>query len=483
MTLTAPRTAADSRLGFTTLDEEVDAGALPLQGELPDWLAGTLVRVTPALLDPAGRAVEHWFDGLAMLHAFTFRGRRVAYANRFLDSRAYRHAREHGELNGRGFANDPCRSLFHRAAALFSPDQTDNCNVNVARLGERWIAMTETPMAIEFDAETLSTHGRVEWANSLGEHMASAHPHHDPVRREMVSYVTRFSARSSYRVFAVPDGSRERRLIADVPAREPAYMHSFGLTDRYAILFEQPLVVNPMRLALGGGSLIDSYRWKPERGTRFLVIDRDTGSLRARVEAEALFTFHNINAFEEDGEVVVDLVAYDDPSVIDHLRLERLRSPASTPATAPSAGGALRRYRLPLDGGTATREDLFDEHVELPRIAYGKRNGRPYRFAYAAGHSGGAPAAFDRLVKIGVADGSSRRWSDDGCFPGEPVFVPAPGAEAEDDGVLLSVVLDSAAERSFLVVLDARDLSELARAEAPHHIPFGFHGNFSGEEG
>ena len=35
------------------------------------------------------------------------------------------------------------------------------------------------------------------------------------------------------------------------------------------------------------------------------------------------------------------------------------------------------------------------------------------------------------------------------------------------------------AGNSFLLVLDARDLSELARAEAPHHIPFGFHGQFA----
>ena len=31
-------------------------------------------------------------------------------------------------------------------------------------------------------------------------------------------------------------------------------------------------------------------------------------------------------------------------------------------------------------------------------------------------------------------------------------------------------------ETSFLLVLDARDMSELARASVPHHIPFGFHG-------
>ena len=45
--------------------------------------------------------------------------------------------------------------------------------------------------------------------------------------------------------------------------------------------------------------------------------------------------------------------------------------------------------------------------------------------------------------------------------------------------MLLSVVLDRGAAHSFLLVLDARDLGELARARAPHHIPFGFHGQFA----
>ena len=54
-----------------------------------------------------------------------------------------------------------------------------------------------------------------------------------------------------------------------------------------------------------------------------------------------------------------------------------------------------------------------------------------------------------------------------------------PGAEAEDAGVLLSIVLDEERGSSFLAVLDAATLEELARAEAPHHIPFGFHGQFA----
>ena len=45
---------------------------------------------------------------------------------------------------------------------------------------------------------------------------------------------------------------------------------------------------------------------------------------------------------------------------------------------------------------------------------------------------------------------------------------------------MLSVVLDARAGRSFLLVLDAGTFEELARAEVPHHIPFGFHGQFFG---
>jgi beta,beta-carotene 9',10'-dioxygenase len=79
-------------------------------------------------------------------------------------------------------------------------------------------------------------------------------------------------------------------------------------------------------------------------------------------------------------------------------------------------------------------------------------------------------------IELGGARATVRRWYEDGCYPGEPVFVARPGGDAEDDGILLSVVLDTGARASFLLVLDAATLTERARAAVPHHIPFGFHG-------
>ena len=72
--------------GFAGLDSEVDAASLEVQGEFPTWLRGTLLRTGPAKFDIGGNSVNHWFDGLAMLHRFSFADGAVSYRNRFLSS-------------------------------------------------------------------------------------------------------------------------------------------------------------------------------------------------------------------------------------------------------------------------------------------------------------------------------------------------------------------------------------------------------------
>jgi beta,beta-carotene 9',10'-dioxygenase len=460
---------AKTDLGFTSLEEETAVDSLPVTGALPAWLSGALVRVTPAKLDVGGRRLDHWIDGLAMLNRFGFADGSVSYKSRFIRSRAYHEAQEGRVLPG--FATDPCRSIFKRVQAIFSPDVTDNPNVNLAQIGDRYIAMTETPMPIEFDPETLETVGQLEYTDELRGHLSTAHPHHDTERDELVNYVARFSRVSEYVLYGLPLGGSKRRVIAKLPVKRPAYMHAFGMSGRYLILSEYPLRVNPLKLAFSGKPLIQNYSWDGTESTRFQVIDRETGELQGTYETDAFFCFHHVNAFERDGELVVDLIAYEDPSIIDSLYLDERGPRGSLPPTE------LRRYTIDLDGGGVRREPLAEGNLELPRIDYGRRNTRDYRFAYFTGVGDGA-SWIDRLVKVDVGDGLRADWSEPGCYPGEPIFVRRPDAAEEDGGVVLSVVLDAVAGRSFLLVLDAGSFEELARAEAPHHIPFGFHGQY-----
>ena len=71
-------------------------------------------------------------------------------------------------------------------------------------------------------------------------------------------------------------------------------------------------------------------------------------------------------------------------------------------------------------------------------------------------------------------------WGAEDCYPSEPVFVPSPGNDNdEDDGVLLSVVFEGQKVQSYLVVLNAKTLLELARVDLPQVIPLSFgHGSF-----
>ena len=257
----------DTRLGFTSLDEETAVDSLPVVGELPAWLSGALVRVTPARLEVGGKRLDHWFDGIAMLNRFGIADGRVSYKSRFIDSVAYRDSEE-GEWRHGGFATDPCRSLFKRVQSVFSPDTTDNPNVNLARIGERYIAMTETPMPIEFDPETLETVGHLEYADQLKAHVTTAHPHNDPERNELVNYLAHFSRVSKYVLYGLPAGSSERRVIAELPVKEPSYMHAFGMSGRHLILTEYPLRVNPLKMAFAGKPFIQNYTWRPSRRRR-----------------------------------------------------------------------------------------------------------------------------------------------------------------------------------------------------------------------
>jgi carotenoid cleavage dioxygenase-like enzyme len=444
--------------GWETLDEEVILDDVAVEGELPSWLEGTLVRNGPARFDEGQR---HWFDGLAMLHRFAIGDGQVSYANRFLRTKAFAAAQE-GRVGYREFASDPCRSLFRRVTSVFQPGFTDNAVVNVVRSGEEFLALTETPMPVRFDPRTLDTLGVAEPAPGSAP---TAHPHVDPATGELVNAAVHFGARSSYVVSAKAPGARWRR-IATVPAREPGYVHSFAMTERHVVLVVGPLVVNPLKLALSDRPFIENYRWAPERGTDVIALDRTTGAIAGRWTVDPLFTFHHINACEADGELVVDLCAYADARIIDELYVDRLRGGAANALSAVRP----QRLRLPLGGDAARLEPLADVDLELPRID-DARNTRPYRVAW--GISG-----FDAIVRVDVTTGAVARWQEAGAHPGEPVHVPAPDATDEDDGVLLSVVLDRDAGRSFLLVLDAATLVEIARARLPHHVPFGFHGHF-----
>lgn len=463
-------------LGFGH-NEEIELDNLSVTGSVPPWLSGTLLRNGPGTFQVGQQQYRHWFDGLAMLHKFTIAHGRIHYANKFLQTNAYRAAQANGRISYSEFATDPCRSFFERIASVFHPQITDSAKVSITQIANRYLALAETPIQVEFDPETLETVGVFSYEDRIVGQMTTVHPHFDPAHDTVYNVVTRYNRVSQYRLYGIT-GQQKPRLIGQIPIHNPSYMHSFGMSQNYVILTEFPLVVNPLSLLLWLRPYIENFAWKPERGTPFYVMNRHTGELVGRFDADPFFAFHHINAFEQGNELVLDINAYDDASIVQTYYLNRL---ADTAVQLPF--GQFRRYRLPLNGRSRpTYELISDACIELPRFDYGRYNTRAdYRYTYAVSINPQQRQGFyNQLVKIDIHTGQSHTWYAPDCYPGEPIFVGNPQRTTEDDGVILSVVLDAHNGRSFLLILDAHTFTERARAEIPHPILFGYHGEYFG---
>ena len=99
-------------LGYVSLDEEVTLDALPVEGRIPTWLSGSLLRNGPAKFEVGSETFKHWFDGFAMLHRFTIQNGSVSYENKFLQSDTYRISMQEGHIAFSQFATDPCKAAF-----------------------------------------------------------------------------------------------------------------------------------------------------------------------------------------------------------------------------------------------------------------------------------------------------------------------------------------------------------------------------------
>jgi torulene dioxygenase len=111
---------------------------------------------------------------------------------------------------------------------------------------------------------------------------------------------------------------------------------------------------------------------------------------------------------------------------------------------------------------------------DLPRINP-KYELKAHRYVYSTLNRGKA-SFFDGIGKTDMQAGTTTVWEEERHTPGEPIFIPRPGATDEDDGSLLSVVFNGDASTSYLLCLDAQTMREVARAVVHMPVGLGFHG-------
>jgi torulene dioxygenase len=229
----------------------------------------------------------------------------------------------------------------------------------------------------------------------------------------------------------------------------------------------------------------------------------------ATYEAPNFMFFHSINGYDyvdkttRDVNLHIDLCSYEGDYIpYREYNLSNVLDPGR-----PFMDGTLVRYELSAVGKAnaskiqraTVAQAIPGVPMELPRIRKDMSMVPGYRYVYAcAGNGGPSPgtevpigrygtgiktvqaAFFGSIGKTDWLTGKFIRWQpEDGeSCPCEPVFVSRPGSIEEDDGVVLTIVIDRKGTKSILVALSGKDLKEVARADMPQVYALGPHGSF-----
>lgn len=415
--------------------------------------------------------------------------------------------------------------------------------ISIYPFNDEFFAFTESPVIHKIDPESLDTMDKINLQDKLGIVNHTSHPH---VMSDGTVYNLGLSIGKSgpaYNIICFPMGEQmfdNARVVAEIPTRwklHPCYMHTFGITENFFIIVEQPLTVSVpaiVKSQLTNEPMISCLKWFPDKLTHIYLIDRDTGDLKHTFHAEAFFYLHIINQYEKDDHVVIDISCYRDPEMLNCMYIDSMRNMQNNPDYAKMFRGRPLRFVLPLlrpakpksltslkiffsksleeasdsesfssnlvklkgsdsvafsmpDGSIFCKPELLcNLGCETPKINYEKFLGVDYQFFYAISSDVDAENP-GTLIKVDVVNKTKLTWCENNCYPSEPIFVPSPESEGEDDGVILASMVwgRNDANRVGLLVLDAKTLTELGRCEfndLPGPVPKCLHGWFAAKK-
>ncbi|GLJ38434.1 hypothetical protein SUGI_0782720 [Cryptomeria japonica] len=453
---------------------------LTVEGVIPVELEGIYLRngANP-LFQPSGG--HHLFDGDGMIHAVTLRAGKASYACRLTETerlvterrlgRSF-YPKPVGELHGHaGLA----RLMLYYARALcglVDPAKGMGvANAGLVYFNGRLLAMSEDdkPYAVHITEDgDLQTAGRFDFDGQLSDSMI-AHPSIDPRTGELFVLSYNILQRPFLKYFRFgPDGSGPRPV--DITLREPTMIHDFAITEKYIVVPDQQMVFDLRRMLAGGSPVLYNEKKVP----RFGVMPRYDGdeSRVVWIDVPDCFCFHLWNSWEENqGEEIVVIASCMTPP--DGVFNEHPDKPFKS---------ILSEIRLNLRTGSSVRREIVaGVNLEAGQI---NRNyvGVPTRFVYMA-----IAEPWPRVSGIAKVDLQEKKVVgkvvfQDGCYGGEPYFVPrGPDSScSEDDGFVVTFVHNEVSGESEFVILDAmtEGLDRLASVKLPSRVPYGFHATF-----
>ncbi|XP_013142428.1 PREDICTED: carotenoid isomerooxygenase-like [Papilio polytes] len=228
-----------------------------ITGKMPTWLRGSLLRNGPGSLNVGSMRFEHLFDSSALVHRFSILDGAVTYQCRFVRTNTFKRNRAANRIVVTEFGTkavpDPCHTIFDRVASIFKPAElSDNTMISLYPFGDEIYTFTEGPFIHRIDPKTLDTLERKDMMKCVAVVNHTSHPHVMPNGDVINVGMSIVKGRLRHDVVKFPytekgDMFERAHIIGSMKPRwtmHPAYMHTFGVTENYFVIIEQPLTVS-----------------------------------------------------------------------------------------------------------------------------------------------------------------------------------------------------------------------------------------------
>lgn len=451
---------------WTPLHEEVSAWDLDvIEGTIPADIDGVYLRNTENQVhQPLGR--HHPFDADSMIHQIDFSNGKASYRNRFVRTRCFQAEQIAGESLWGGLA-DPA-GTSRRPGFGAHGSLKDNASTDVAVHGGKALAtFYQCGEAYMLDPETLEQLGVAPWAPLDG---VSAHCKVDERTGELLFF--NYSKHAPYMHYGVVDPSGRLKHYTPIPLPGPRLPHDMAFSENYSILNDLPVFWDEDLLKRD----IHAVRMH-DLPSRFAILPRYGTEKDIRwFEADPTYVLHFLNAYEEGDEIIMDGYFQEDPTpkpLNDGPKgYEHLMAYIDEHSFKPK----LHRWRFNLKTGKTAEERLDDRIVEFGMINQ-RVAGRRHRYIYSTTTKPGW-FLFNGFIKHDLDTGTSEEVRlDEGRYASEAPFVPRINAKDEDDGYLVSFVIDENAGKSECILIDCKRFSDgpVVRIALPHKISSGTH--------
>ncbi|KAL7161404.1 hypothetical protein ACSBR2_041962 [Camellia fascicularis] len=468
-----------------------------------------------------GRSNHVWIEGEGMLHALYFTkdtngNWSFSYNNRFVESQTFKMEKQRNKpsyLPALEGDSPAILAAFLLNAFRFGDVNKILSNTNVFEHGGKYYSIAENYLAQEIDISSLSTFDDWDLCGAWCRPFTS-HPKKAPGSGELV--IMGVDAVKPYYVVGVISANGKKLIHkADVKLERSTFAHDIGVTQKYNIILDYPLIIDVHRLLRGGPLL----KYEKEKYARIGVMPRygDADSIRW-FDVESYCTFHILNCFEDGDEVIVRACKSNESIIpgpdwgIDKFKwFSKGFKPLSTSTEEEDDNSSIKdgflftcvnEWRLNMETGEVKERNLSGTEfsMDFPMINEGY-TGLRCKYGYTQVIDSEASSIcgktkYGSLAKLYFEESDSFDSSVKGHF-GNPIkmehhkfaknnfctgsaFVSKLGASKEDDGWIVAFVHDEDTDTSHVIIVDAKNFEgePIAKIPLPQRVPYGHHGAY-----